>query len=260
MFYGGISMNKWRRRIWLGISVLFWLGVWQAVSIWVDQEILLVSPLKALDALWDMLHTEDFYIAVAGSISRIAIGFIAALIVGVLLAWVSRFVMPVRMLLSPVMSAVKATPVASFVILALIWISSKNLSVFMAFLIVLPAVYSNFLDGLDRADNKLIEMAKVFRMPFGRQLRAIYWPSAFPYLLTSVRLALGMCWKAGIAAEVIAQPKGSIGSELQRAKVFFSTPELFAWTLAIIFISVALEKLMVVLIKLLTRRLYDKDN
>ena len=253
-------MDKWRKRIWLGAAVVFWLCVWQAASVWVDQEILLVSPLRALEALWDMLHTEAFYVAVRGSLTRIAVGFIAALAVGVALAGVSRFVLPVRMLLSPVMSAIKATPVASFVILALIWISSKNLSVFMAFLIVLPAVYSNVLDGLDRADMKLIEMAKVFRMPFAKQLRAIYWPAAFPYLLTSVRLSLGMCWKAGIAAEVIAQPKGSIGSELQRAKVFFSTPELFAWTLAIIIISIALEKLMLVLIKLVTRRLYDKDK
>jgi len=253
-------MDKWRKRLWLGAAVIFWLCVWQAVSVWVDQEILLVSPLRAIEALWDMLHTEAFYVAVRGSLKRIAIGFFAALAVGVMLAGISRFVLPVRMLLSPIMSAIKATPVASFVILALIWISSKNLSVFMAFLIVLPAVYSNVLDGLDRADGKLIEMARVFRMPFAKQLRAIYWPAAFPYLLTSIRLALGMCWKAGIAAEVIAQPKGSIGSELQRAKVFFSTPELFAWTLAIIVISIALEKLMLVLIRLATRRLYDKDN
>ncbi|MBQ4088666.1 MAG: ABC transporter permease subunit [Clostridia bacterium] len=253
-------MNKWHRRIWLAVSVIFWLCIWQLGAMWVDQEILLVSPLRAIQALWEMMLTEDFYIAIAGSLSRIAIGFGAALIAGVMLAAVARFVMPVRMLLAPVMSAIKATPVASFVILALIWISSKNLSVVMSFLIVLPVVYSNFLDGLDRADVKLIEMAKVFRMPFARQIRAIYWPAAFPYLLTSVRLSLGMCWKAGIAAEVIAQPRNSIGSALQRAKVFFSTPELFAWTLAIIIISVALEKLMMVLIRLMSRRLYDRNS
>ena len=226
----------------------------------VDQEILLVSPVRAVTALFEMLGTSDFYISVAGSLSRIAIGFAAALIAGILLAMAARWAMPMRMLMLPLMSAIKATPVASFVILALIWISSKNLSVFMAFLIVLPVIYQNFLDGLDRADKKLIEMAKVFRLTFPTQFRAVYWPAAFPYLLTSVRLSLGMCWKAGIAAEVIAQPQKSIGSALQRAKVFFSTPELFAWTLAIIIISVALEKLMLVIIRVATRRLYDTDK
>ena len=250
-------MKRLHRYIWLTLSVLFWIGVWQLGSMAVGQELLLVSPMRTLSALWEMLHTEEFYAAVSGSLIRIASGFAAALISGVVLASLAKAFMPLRMLFMPVMSAVKSTPVASFVILALIWISSVNLSVFMSFLIVLPVVYSNFLDGLDRADIKLIEMAKVFRMPLVSRIRAIYWPSAFPYLLTSLRLSLGMCWKAGIAAEVIAQPADSIGSALYRAKVFFSTPEMFAWTLAIIIISVAIEKLMLLIVKLASRRLYD---
>ena len=140
-------------------------------------------------------------------------------------------------------------------ILALIWIPSKNLSIFMAFLMVLPLIYSNFLEGLNRADAQLLEMAKVFRMSAFNRIRGIYWPAAFPYLLTAMRLSLGMCWKAGIAAEVIAQPKNSIGSALHRAKVFFSTPELFAWTLAIILLSVTLEKCMLHLVNRLGRGL-----
>ena len=250
-------MKQRRRYIWLALSILFWLGVWQAGSMWVDQELLLVSPMRTVEALIEMMQTGDFYIAVAGSLGRIAIGLAVGLIIGVVLASIARAVMPIRMLLMPLMSAIKATPVSSFVILALIWISSKNLSVFMSFLIVLPVVYANFLDGLDRSDVKLIEMAKVFRMPLINRISAIYWPSAFPYLLTALRLSLGMCWKAGIAAEVIGQPMNSIGSALYRAKVFFSTPEMFAWTLAIILISVAIEKLMLMLVKLASRRLYD---
>lgn len=250
-------MKLRRRYIWLALAIIFWLGVWQVGSMWVDQELLLVSPLRTAEALIEMMQTGDFYIAVAGSLGRIAIGLAAGLIIGVVLSSIARAFMPIRMLLMPLMSAIKATPVASFVILALIWISSKNLSVFMSFLIVLPVVYANFLDGLDRADVKLIEMAKVFRMPLINRISAIYWPSAFPYLLTALRLSLGMCWKAGIAAEVIAQPMNSIGSALYRAKVFFSTPEMFAWTLAIIIISVAIEKLMLMLVKLASRRLYD---
>jgi len=252
-------MKLRRKYIWLALAVVFWLGVWQIGSMRVDQELLLVSPLRTIEALCEMMHTSDFYIAVSGSLGRIAVGFAAAVVAGVIFASDARAAMPVRMLLMPVMSVIKATPVASFVILALIWITSKNLSVFMSFLIVLPVVYANFLDGLDRADGKLIEMARVFRMPVISRIRAIYWPSAFPYLLTALRLSLGMCWKAGIAAEVIAQPMNSIGSALYRAKVYFSTPEMFAWTLAIIIISVAIEKLMLMLVKLASRRLYDRN-
>ena len=244
-----------KKLCWRIVAVVFWLLLWQTAAMAVNQRILLVSPLETLQALFSLLQTAAFYQSVAGSLLRILAGFFAGLVLGVGLAALAKIYMPLREMLFPVMSAVKATPVASFVILALIWIPSKNLSIFMAFLMVLPLIYSNFLEGLNRADAQLLEMAKVFRMSAFNRIRGIYWPAAFPYLLTAMRLSLGMCWKAGIAAEVIAQPKNSIGSALHRAKVFFSTPELFAWTLAIILLSVTLEKCMLHLVNRLGRGL-----
>jgi NitT/TauT family transport system permease protein len=237
--------------------VLFWLAVWQLGSMAVNQEILLVSPPKAFGTLIDLLGERSFYAATLGSLLRILVGFLLGFSLGVACAGLAKAARPARILLEPLMATVKATPVASFVILSLIWISSTNLSIFMSLLIVLPAVYQNVLDGLDRADKKLLEMADVFALPLPARVRAIYAPAAYPYLLTAAKLSLGMCWKAGIAAEVIAQPKDSIGTALQRAKVFFATPELFAWTIAIILISVLFEKAAVFAINRLSRRLYD---
>ena len=197
----------------------------------------------------------SFYRAVFGSFGRILAGFGLSALLGIAFAALARAVYPARVLLQPLMSTVKATPVASIVILALIWISSTNLSIFISFLMVLPIIYENVLGGLDSADEKLLEMARVFRVPLRRQVRAIYAPAAFSPLLTAVRISLGMCWKAGIAAEVIAQPKNSIGSALQQAKLFFATPEMFAWTLAIILLSVAFERLVVRIITALRRGL-----
>ena len=236
-------------------AVAFWLLIWQLGSMAVDQEILLVSPVSACVTLLRMMGEASFYRAVFGSFGRILAGFALSMLLAVLLASLSRAFEFVRVLLRPLLSTIKATPVASIVILALIWISSKNLSIFISFLMVLPIAYENVLEGLDSADAKLLEMARVFRIPFWGQVRAIYAPAAFPMLLTAVRVSLGMCWKAGIAAEVIAQPKNSIGSALQQAKLFFATPEMFAWTLAIILLSVALERLVILLINALRRRM-----
>ena len=236
-------------------AVLFWLLIWQLGSMAVDQEILLVSPVSACATLIRLMGESSFYQAVFGSFGRILAGFALSALLGVLLAALSCAFFPVRVLLRPLLSTIKATPVASIVILALIWIRSTNLSIFISFLMVLPIVYENVLRGLDSADPKLLEMARVFRLPFAGRVRAIYAPSAFPLLLTAVRLSLGMCWKAGIAAEVIAQPRNSIGSALQQAKLFFATPEMFAWTLAIILLSVGLEKLVVLLITAAQKRM-----
>jgi len=226
-------------------AIAFWLAIWQAASVWVGQEILLVSPVKAFKTLLHLLGKEAFYLSVFGSLKRIALGFILALAAGVLLAGLSKWLMPVRVLLNPPMQTIKAIPVASFVVLALIWTSSRNLSILISFLMVLPVVYGNFLDGLSRADAKLLQMAQVFRVGRLKRIWGIYLPSAFPHLLSAMRLSLGLCWKAGIAAEVIGQPRQSIGSSLHSAKITFNTPELFAWTIAIVCLSVLFEKLIV---------------
>ena len=236
-------------------AILFWLIVWHVGSISIGQEILLVSPVDAIRTLFQMMGTSEFYQAVFGSLGRILAGFLLGVLLGTALAALSYVFAPARILLGPLMHAIKATPVASFVILALIFISSRYLSILMSFLMVLPILYTNVLTGLQGTDRKLIEMAKVFRMRWGAKIRALYLPAAYPNFLSACALSLGLSWKAGIAAEVIGLPDRSIGEALYQAKIFFSTPELFAWTLAIILLSVGLEQAVLKLVGTLSRKL-----
>ena len=236
------------------LAVAFWIAVWQGVSLAVGSEILVASPARTFGALLSLLREGAFYRAVLGSLMRICAGFALALALGIALGALSFVVGWVRALLHPVVSVVKATPVASFVILALIWISSKNLSIFISFLMVFPIMYENMLAGLESADAKLLEMGRVFHLSRMARIRAIYLPAAYPFLLSAARLSLGMCWKSGIAAEVIGQPRQSIGAELNQAKLFFNTPDLFAWTVTIIVVSVVFERLVLCGIRALMRR------
>ncbi len=230
------------------LAVAFWVAVWWAFSAVINQPIVLPSPGQALARLVSLLGEFSFYRAIGNSLLRILLGFLLALSAGVGLAVIAFFSRFVRTLLGPPMAAVSATPIASFAILALVLIGKANLSVFISFLMVLPVIYLNVLKGLESADGKLLEMALVFRLSRGRQARAIYAPAAFPYLLSAVKIGLGMCWKSGLAAEVIGQPDFSIGDALFRAKTFVETDAVFAWTIAIILISVCLERLAVGLI------------
>ena len=243
-----------RNRIIRVLAVAFWIAVWQGVSLAVGSEILVASPARTFGALLSLLREGAFYRAMLGSLMRICAGFALALALGIALGALSFVVGWVRALLHPVVSVVKATPVASFVILALIWISSKNLSIFISFLMVFPIMYENMLAGLESADAKLLEMGQVFHLSRMARIRAIYLPAAYPFLLSAARLSLGMCWKSGIAAEVIGQPRQSIGAELNQAKLFFNTPDLFAWTVTIIVVSVVFERLVLCGIRALMRR------
>lgn len=203
----------------------------------------MVSPVSTFVTLVRLMGTPLFYRSIAYSFGRIAAGFLLALCTGAALGTLAHAFRGVRVLISPPMTAIKATPIASFVILALVWISTGGLSVFISFLMALPLIYESVLAGLDSADGKLIEMADVFALGLGRRARAIYAPAAAPYLLSAGRSAMGICWKSGIAAEVIGQPNGSIGDALYRAKIFLATDDLFAWTVAVVLLSLVFEKL-----------------
>ena len=184
----------------------------------------------------------------AFSFCRIAGGFALALVLAFVLALAAGRWPVVEVLLRPYVLAIKAVPVASFIILALVWLNSRSLSLFISALMVFPPVYLKVLEGICRTDRRLLEMARVFRVPFGRRLRGIYLPQVMPYFRTAVSLGLGLCWKAGAAAEIIGLPAGSMGERLYTAKVYFQTADLFAWTVTIVAVSVAFERLFLALV------------
>ncbi len=239
-------------RVW---AVAFWLLIWQLGAMALDQQIILVSPVRVLARLAELAVTVDFWHAILFSFLRITAGFLLGLTVGTVLAVGSARYRWIEDLLAPALLAIRSIPVASFIILALILFSSRNLAVLISFLIVLPVLYSGILRGIRAADVKMLEMAQVFRIPAGRKMRYIYIPQVFPFFESSCASALGLCWKSGIAAEVIGMPQGSIGEQLQQAKVYLDTPDLFAWTLVIVLASLAFERVFVVGIKWCSARL-----
>lgn len=231
----------------LAASILFWMAVWQLASMAIAETLLLPSPLSSARALVALVTTGIFWQSIATSLWRIGLGFFLGLAVGCLLAALAAAFTLVEALLRPLMMMVQATPVASFIILALLWVSSRALSTFTSFLMVLPVIYGSTLAGIEAADPKLLEMARVFRLGFWRRVKAIYLPALAPGLLAACQLALGLCWKSGVAAEVIGLPKGTIGERLYQAKIFLMTPELFAWTAVIILLSWAFGRLVLAL-------------
>ncbi len=230
-------------------AVAVWLLVWQVAGMALGQELLLPSPLAALRRLGELALTEPFWRAVGWSAVRILGGFLLACLAGTALAALASRRRCVRELLAPLAAAVKATPVASFIILALVWMNSRQLPLFIAFLMVFPTIYLNMLEGIAQTDGKLLEMAQVFRVPLSRRLGGIYLPQVLPYFRSAASVALGLCWKAGVAAEVIGLPAGSIGERLYTAKVYFQTADLFAWTAVVVAVSAGFERLFLALLE-----------
>ncbi len=234
-------------------AVCFWLLGWELLSRFLNNSIVLASPIDVFAAMLDLIRQAEFWQTILFSSFRIIFGFALALGCGTILAIISVRFRLIEELVSPIMKIIKAMPVASFIILALFWIDVKNLSVLASFMMVVPMFYSNVIHGIKETDEKLLQMAKVYRLGWLKKLTAIYIPSVAPFFLAAVSVGIGFGWKSGIAAEVIGIPAGSIGRMLYEAKLYVMTKELLAWTVVIIIISVIFEKSVLVLLRLFHR-------
>lgn len=237
-------------------AVCVWLLLWQGSSMalaaaYPHGQLLLASPLQALARLGQLAFTAAFWRAVGASAAHILGGFALSCAAAVALAALSARFRLVEEVLRPLVAAVKAVPVVSFIILARVWLRSGALPLFISALMVFPTVYLNVLAGIASADRQLLEMARVFRVPFGRTVRGIYLPAVLPYFRSACSLGLGLCWKSGVAAEVIGLPAGTIGERLYTAKIYFLTPDLFAWTAVIVAVSVLFERVFLAAVDVL---------
>jgi len=236
-----IKNAKQKRRLGLLAAAGFWLGVWQLTAMAVGQPVLLPTPGQALAELVRLLPAPELWQRAAFSAGRILLGFGLGAVCSTLLAAAAWRWTAVELLLAPVMQLVKATPVASFIILALVWVSGRSLSVLISFLMVLPVLWGNVCKGISQTDGQLLEAARAYRFGRWKTLRLVYVPSVLPYFASGCATGLGLAWKAGVAAEVLCQPRLAIGTQVYRAKITLETPDLFAWTAVVIALSFLLE-------------------
>ena len=236
-------------------SIIFWLLVWQGLSLYIGQEILLASPLSVLNQLVHLITGLSFWSSIFFSFQRIVFGFFLATLIGIsFAAFAARFRF-IEHLLAPLILFVNSTPVASIIILLIIWFSSQHLATIVSFLMVMPIIYTNILSGIKSTDVKLLEMAEVFEVPLGRRIIYIYISQVFPFFKAACLVGLGISWKAGVAAEVIGITSGSIGSNLHQARIHLATPDVFAWTFTIIIISALFERIFMFILTLAINRL-----
>lgn len=219
----------------------FWILFWFAAARLVNKELLLPRPDSVIRRFFEIASSGEFYKVTDISLLRVLLGIVSATVVGVILAVLSKLSSVLSALMSPIVTVIKATPVASFIILALVWLDRSALPVFISFLIVFPIVLTNIRTGLDQVDPKLLEMAKAFRVRRTNIVKNIYMPSLLPFFSAAMKTSLGLAWKAGIAAEVLAVPALSIGKKLFESKAYLETTDLFAWTLVVILLSLIIE-------------------
>lgn len=229
----------------------FWLGVWQVCALLVDRhvggrgnELLLPYPASVWNALASLAGTGEFWATVLSSLGRIAAGLTCGVLLGAALAVLTCASRWCDRLLSPAIRVVRAAPVASFILLVLLWTGRDNVPAVISALMVLPVVWDSLSRGIQAVDGRLLELARVCRFSRGKTVRLIYLPSLRPQILSALTTSAGLAWKSGVAAEVLCLPEPSLGQKIYYTKYYLDIPELFAWTAAVVALSMVLERLL----------------
>ncbi len=237
-------MKRFVRILKILLVTAFWLFLWAGLARLVGRELLLPGPLVVLKRLGELILTADFWKTAAVSLLRILLGTVCGVIAGAALAILTARFRLLRALLSPLLTIVRATPVASFILLVLIWVGRDILPSVIVVLMVLPVVWANVAAGIDSTDPLLLELSRVYRFGSAKTFGRVYLPSVMPFFLSACRTSLGLAWKAGVAAEVLTVPKLAIGRMLYESKLYLETVDLFAWTVVVILCSLVIEKLL----------------
>lgn len=246
------------KRISLTIAAaVFWLLLWQLASLAVGNPLILPSPLHTLDRLAELSADSDFWITVGLSLLRVMIGIALAIPFSAFFAWLCSASKIADALFSPAVTLMKSIPVVSFILIAIFLFDRKSIPSAISFMMVFPVLYGNIREGIGAVPRELLEMAKVFRLPFHLKVKRIYIPTVAPYFFAAVTASVGLALKAGIAAEVIAYIPVSIGKKLSDAKSYMEPADLLAWTAAILIIGLLLEYVLRVTLKSARRRRTD---
>ncbi|MDF1617206.1 ABC transporter permease [Petrocella sp. FN5] len=230
--------RRWIKKLVIG---LLWLALWHITYKLVDRALYVPSITSVMKALLGLIIDVRFWQIIAASVYRVLAGLFLSLVFGVSIGVLCGLNGLLFDFINPFVKAIRATPVISFIIIALIWFKSTNVPIFISFLMCFPIIWTNVVSGIRNIDVKLIEMAKVYQLKRSLIIRKIYLPHIKPFFTAGVIMALGLGWKVSVAAEVLSHPQYAIGSNLHSAKAYLDTPLLFAWTIVVILLSFIFE-------------------
>ena len=238
-------MNKRLHPFLLGaLALIFWLSLWEILARTLDLSFVFPTVLDTAAAMLSLLALPVFYKIVLFSLLRVLLGFFFGLVFGAILSILANVNTVCRAIISPMMSVIKATPVASFIMVLWCFIGSSPVPVVIGALMVAPLIYHNLSDAILTRSKELEEVCTVYGVKGYRRFKLLYLPVILSFLIPSTVSGIGLCWKASIAAEIIAYTQNSIGKEIYLSKAYFEGADLFAYTITVIVLSIVFEKLV----------------
>ncbi len=226
------------------LSVTFMLVVWKLLAMHFKSDFILPSPEKTFVTTISLFTEKQFVAIVGATILRGLIGFVISLIFGVGLGIWAGISPGFNAFLKPILITIRSTPVIALILLALIWLNSTSVPIFIAILTMFPFICTNVIDGIRSVDHNLVEMANFYRVKQLRIVREVYIPAIMPFIISGASSAMGIGWRAIIIGEVLSQPQFGVGTVMQSAQTFLNVDAVIAWTIIAVIVSYLFEKVI----------------
>ena len=235
--------TKIRSVVFTIFSIAVLLALWELCAYLLDLRFIFPGAIETFKALIGLSVTGAFWKTILFSMLRIFSGLILGVVFGIAFALIYQLVPFLRSLISIVMTVVKSTPVASIILVIWVVIGSKTLPAIIAILMVSPVIWQNLCDAFATIDTNLKEVCDVFEFSNKKRLKFLILPNLVKYFVPAFLTSIGLAWKSGIAAEIIAYTKNSIGKNIFDAKNYFEGDVMLAWTLSVVILSLIFEYL-----------------
>lgn len=186
-------------------------------------------PTDTVAAAVRILTEPSSYVDVLVTLRRVAIGFVASTLLGLLLGMVMGRSRWWRGLLKPWVLAALAVPGPVAIIFATLLIGISEASVLVALVCIVTPYASNIVAGaVAGRDHALDEMAYVFRFDRVKRFRNVTLPQLSPALFAALRTAFALSWKLVVVIEAIGASRG-IGTQISRSFRLLDVAAGIAW-------------------------------
>ena len=229
--------------------LIFWLLIWEILYLLINKDIVIPAPINVFKKLYSLIFEKSFWLSIFYSSLKTLLGFLGALVLGSIFAFLIHYSNLLKLLLTPIFAIIKSTPIVSFILLSLLFIHSSFVPLFIALIMVLPIIFESVYTGIESVDKKYLEMAKIYNYSKLDIFKNIYVKKVLPYFASSSIIGIGFAWKSAVAAELISSVKYSIGNEIYKAKLYLETDTLFAWTIVIILLSILFTKIFTIFMR-----------
>jgi NitT/TauT family transport system permease protein len=240
-----VSARDWPARLHLptlAVTAVVLAG-WTALS-WRYGAYVLPSPWSVVRGLGGILASGEVWTHTGASLYRIVIGFGAAVGAAILLGLAAFLWRSARDVVHDFLAVLNATSVFVWIVISIIWFGLSSWApIFTTFMITLPVVASNIVEGVENVDRRLLEMGDVYRLSGGEKFRAIVVPSTLPYLVAGMKVGFGLALKVSVVAEIFGVTSG-IGYIMNYSREILATQMVFAWALVMILVMMATDKLV----------------